>query len=383
MYDIEDFIVEESFENGNSNVCNIMLVGVGGAGCNAITRLMHSDVTSAEFVAVNTDAQTLLSIKNKAIQNRPSMKVKLLQIGKRLTKGQGAGAQPEKGRDAAVESADEIKKMLENVQLLFLTAGMGGGTGTGASPVIAKIAKEMGILVIAIVFKPFGFEGPVRNAFAEQGIKELRKFADSLVIIPNDKLDNEHILEGYVRGDDVIRKALKGIGELIAKPSVINLDYADVCKVIRNKGLAHIGIGKGEGEAAAIQAVSAAVKNNLTDTNIIRASSMIISYSSGNDFNKNAIQNATNLVSELMCPNSEIIFGLDIDPTLGDQVNVIIIATGFDLTTESPSQTKSRPMENVQSTYEAPKTQPDVENKEGRIGVDSDFVPDFVSRLRK
>lgn len=381
MYDIDDFVVEESFGNGHSNVCNIMLVGVGGAGCNTITRLMHSDVTSAEFVAVNTDAQTLLNIKKKAMTNRPTMKVKLLQIGKELTKGQGAGALPEIGKNAAIESTEEIKKMLSNVQLLFLTAGMGGGTGTGASPVIAKIAKEMGILVIAIVFKPFGFEGVIRNNYAEQGITELRKFADSLVIIPNDKLDNEHILEGYARGDDVIRKALKGIGELIAKPCVINLDYADVCKIIRNKGLAHIGIGKGEGEAAAIQAVSAAVKNNLTDTNIIRASSMIISYSSGKDFNKNEIQNATNLVSELMCPNSEIIFGLDIDESLGDQVNVIIVATGFELDTESPKNTAYA--QKPQSTPEQPKTELNSESTEGRIGVDSAFVPGFVSNMKK
>lgn len=381
MYDIDDFVVEESFGNGHSNVCNIMLVGVGGAGCNTITRLMHSDVTSAEFVAVNTDAQTLLNIKKKAMSDRPTMKVKLLQIGKELTKGQGAGALPEIGKNAAIESTDEIKKMLSNVQLLFLTAGMGGGTGTGASPVIAKIAKEMGILVIAIVFKPFGFEGVIRNNYAEQGIVELRKFADSLVIIPNDKLDNEHILEGYARGDDVIRKALKGIGELIAKPCVINLDYADVCKIIRNKGLAHIGIGKGEGEAAAIQAVSAAVKNNLTDTNIIRASSMIISYSSGKDFNKNEIQNATNLVSELMCPNSEIIFGLDMDESLGDQVNVIIVATGFELDTE-PVKTNMT-AQSVDVSREPARNEPNAENSEGRIGVDRDFVPSFVSNMKK
>lgn len=381
MYDIDDFVVEESFGNGHSNVCNIMLVGVGGAGCNTITRLMHSDVTSAEFVAVNTDAQTLLNIKTKATMNRPSMRVKLLQIGKELTKGQGAGALPEIGKNAAIESTEEIKNMLSNVQLLFLTAGMGGGTGTGASPVIAKIAKEMGILVIAIVFKPFGFEGVVRNNYAEQGINELRKFADSLVIIPNDKLDNEHILEGYARGDDVIRKALKGIGELIAKPCVINLDYADVCKIIRNKGLAHIGIGKGEGEAAAIQAVSAAVKNNLTDTNIIRASSMIISYSSGKDFNKNEIQNATNLVSELMCPKSEIIFGLDMDESLGDQVNVIIVATGFELDTE-PAMNSAH-VQKTEKPIEHVKTELNSESSEGRIGVDSTFVPGFVSNMKK
>lgn len=381
MYDIEDFVVEESFGNSKSNVCNIMLVGVGGAGCNSITRLMHSDVTSAEFVAVNTDAQTLLSIKNKALQDRPTMKVKLLQIGKVLTKGQGAGALPDVGKNAAIESTEEIKQMLSNVQLLFLTAGMGGGTGTGASPVIAKIAKEMGILVIAIVFKPFGFEGVVRNNYAEQGIRELRKFADSLVIIPNDKLDNEHILEGYQRGDDVIRKALKGIGELIAKPCIINLDYADVCKVIRNKGLAHIGIGKGEGEASAIQAVSAAVKNNITDTNIQHASSMIISYSSGKDFNKNEIENATNLVSELMCPNSEIIFGLDIDPSLGDQVNVIIVATGFGNSLEQPKN-QVQPEKREEPFDGSVKTAPNSHDSEGRIGVDSEFVPSFMSRLK-
>lgn len=381
MYDIEDFVVEGLYGNGNTNVCNIMLCGVGGAGCNTITRLMYSDLTSAEFVAVNTDSQILLSIKDKALNKKPNMKVKLLQIGKQSTKGQGAGAVPEMGKKAALESEDEIRKMLTNVQLLFLTAGMGGGTGTGASPVIAKIAKDMGILVVAIVFKPFAFEGDVRNSNAMQGITELRKYADSLVIIPNDKLDNEHILEGYEKGDDVIRKALKGIGELIAKPSVINLDFADVCKIIRNKGLAHIGIGRGEGESAAIQAVSAAVKNNLTDTNIIRAKSMIICYSSGKDFNKKEIENATNLVHELMIKEAEIIFGLDFDPSLGDQVNVIIIATGFELQPESPQQKLAQPDE--KQLQPTPQAEPVVENREGRIGVDSEFVPEFMQRLRK
>lgn len=378
MYDLEDFETDISFEESNVSVCNTMLIGVGGAGCNTIRRLLDSDVTSTVFVGVNTDRQQLIDIKKQGMLKKPNMPVKLIQIGKKLTKGQGAGAQPQIGRDSAIESEEDIRNLLQDVQLLFLTAGMGGGTGTGASPVIAKIAREMGILVIAIVFKPHSFERVVRLKYAEQGVKELKKYVDSLIVIPNDRLSNAHMLEGYARGDDVIRKALKGIAELIGKPTLINLDYADLCKIVKNKGLAHIGIGKGEGDSAELQAVSAAVKNALTDTTIKHASGMIISYSSGRDFDKNKIEQATNLVNELLRPNAEVIFGLDIDPELGDQVNVIIIATGFEQD-EEPQQGNTNP----QRTFEPIKAEPTSQDNEGRIGVDSDYVPSFVQKIKK
>ena len=379
MYDLEDFEADISLEEESLPVCNTMLIGVGGAGCNTIRRLLDSDVTSTVFVGVNTDRQQLIDIKKQGMLKKPNMKVKLLQIGAKLTKGQGAGAQPQVGRDSAIESEEDIRNLLKDVQLLFLTAGMGGGTGTGASPVIAKIAQDMGILVIAIVFKPHSFERNVRLNYAEQGVKELKKYVDSLIVIPNDRLSNTHMLEGYARGDDVIRKALKGIAELIGKPTLINLDYADLCKVIKKKGLAHIGIGKGEGESAELQAVSAAVKNALTDTTIRQASSMIISYSSGKDFDKTKIEAATNLVNDLLRPNPEVIFGLDIDPELGDQVNVIIIATGFE-TEEDIRQNNVPPQVNAEPMRAEPSSSQD---NEGRIGVDSEFVPSFVSKMKK
>jgi|GEM_PF-1642584 len=416
MYDIEDFQVETRYTD-NARVCNILLVGVGGGGCNAVSRLMYSDIESADFVAVNTDAQALLEIKRMAMTRKPNVRVKLLQIGKQLTGGQGAGADPQMGREAAEESKEDIRRMLEGIQLCFITCGMGGGTGTGAAPVIASIAHEMNILTVAVVTKPFGFEGVPRSVNAEQGIIELNKYIDSLIIVPNDKLDRKSISVAFAQADDVLKHAIKGIADLISKPCLINLDYADVCRIMKNKGYAHIGIGTGEGSGRALTAVKQAVKNDITDTTIYHATSMIISYQSGSDFNTDEIDNATDLIRKVLHDDAEIIFGLDIVPELGDKMNVTVISTGFKLNNGVAQKVEERgqaynpiqnipaqpvqnvPTQNIQHSQSEPvfTNQSGSFNKEqaqnfmtqranssldigddNRISVDNDLVPDFL-----
>ena len=232
----------------NTPICKIKVIGIGGGGNNAVNRMIYAGITSASFVAINTDKQALLMSK------APSR----LQIGEKLTRGLGAGADPEVGRKAADESKELIEEILKDTDLVFVTAGMGGGTGTGAAPVVASIAKEMGILTIAVVTKPFRFEGKKRMENAENGIKELKNVVDTLVVIPNDKLltivpKNTPIIEAFKTADDVLRQGIQGISDLIVTSSLINLDFADVKAIMKNKGLAHMGLGRGKGENRTIE----------------------------------------------------------------------------------------------------------------------------------
>lgn len=377
MYDIESFEAYTSFHNKENKVCNILMIGVGGAGCNAVIRLMYSDITCANFVAVNTDAQALLDIRRIAMDNKPSVRVKLLQIGKEVTGGQGAGADPLMGQKAAEESEEEISNMLEGVQLCFIVAGMGGGTGTGAAPVIARIAESKGILTIGVVTKPFVFEGIPRMRNAENGINELNKYIDSIIVIPNDKLDRTSVNKAFAQADDVLKNAIKGIGDLIATPCLINLDYADVCRIMRKKGFAHIGIGSGEGPARALDAVRAAVKNALTGTTIENATSMIISYQSGEDFVTEEIDGATVLVKDVLKKDAEIIFGLERTPGLGEKMNVIVIATGFKINS-TPNSPKEEKLEEIEEPIEpAQPSQPS-----DPFSISDDIVPTFISDMR-
>ena len=233
-------------EGNYNNICNIKVIGVGGAGNNAVNRMIEAGITSAYFVAVNTDQQVL----------NVSKADKTITLGAKITKGLGAGARPEIGRAAVEESEQEIKDMLEGSNLVFVTCGLGGGTGTGAAPIIAKLSKEMGILTIGVVTKPFAFEGVTRQRNAEQGLNELRKYVDTLVIIPNEKLSKilkkgTSLVDAFRYADDVLRQGIQGVSELIVKPSLINLDFADVSTIMKNKGLAHMGIGKGRGSTTA------------------------------------------------------------------------------------------------------------------------------------
>ncbi len=306
------------------SVANIKVIGVGGGGNNAVNRMIDANITSAQFVAINTDKQALLLSK---AEHR-------LQIGEKLTRGLGAGADPEVGQKAAEESKASISEMLKDCDLVFITAGMGGGTGTGAAPVVAQIAKEMGILTIAVVTKPFGFEGRTRLENSEKGLENLRKYVDTLVIIPNDKLlqlvpKHTPIIEAFMYADDVLRQGIQGISDLIVTPSLINLDFADVRSVMKNRGLAHMGIGHSKGENKTIEAVRQAVSSPLLETTIEGATGVIINVKGGLDLPLDEVYEAADLVKEVVDPSCNIIFGSGIDESMNDEVEITIIATGF------------------------------------------------------
>ena len=311
-------------QNFNTNSAVIKVMGVGGGGCNAVNSMVDSNVSSAQFISVNTDNQALLMSKAEIS----------LQIGEKLTKGLGAGSDPSIGEQAAEESKEAIVELLQGTDLLFIAAGMGGGTGTGAAPVIAKIAREMNILTVAVVTKPFSFEGRVRNENATKGIANLKKYVDTVVIIPNDKLLQflpAHIgmLQAFKVADDMLKQGVVGIVELIATPSLINLDFADVKTVIQKQGLAHMGIGKAKGENRVIEAVRQAVSSPLLETTIEGAKSVIINVTGGPDIELNEIYDASTLVQGIIDESANIIFGATIDESLSDEIKITIIATGF------------------------------------------------------
>ena len=311
--------------NNITPICKILVIGVGGGGCNAVNRMIASGLKSASFVAANTDKQALMMSK-ASVQ---------IQLGEKLTKGLGAGADPEIGRKAAEESRAQISEKLRGVDLVFITAGMGGGTGTGAAPVIAGIAKEMGILTIAVVTKPFEFEGRTRAANAELGIKNLSKCVDTLVVIPNDRLlsiapRGTSIVDAFKYADEVLRQGIQGISDLIATPSLINLDFADVRTVMKNRGLAHMGIGEGKGEKRNEMAVRLAIGSPLLETSINGAKAVIINIKGGLDLTLEEVNDAVNMIKEVVSPDANTIFGATIDEVYNDRMIVTIVATGFE-----------------------------------------------------
>ncbi len=317
--------------NYNTAATKIKVIGVGGGGCNAVNRMIDAGVNVAEFIAVNTDQQTLL------LSNAETR----LQIGERLTGGRGAGAKPEIGQKAAEESKTSLTDMLKDANLVFITAGMGGGTGTGAAPVIAQIAKELGILTIAVITKPFSFEGPVRQKNAEEGIERLRKNVDALVVIPNERLleivpKKTPLVEAFRFADDVLRQGVQGISDLIVYPGLINLDFADVCTIMKDKGLAHMGIGYGTGDNKALEAVKQAVASPLLETTIEGATGILINVKGGSDLTQDDISEAATLVREVVDEGCNIIFGTSIDDNMKDEVEITLIATGF----QNPNEAK-------------------------------------------
>ena len=312
---------QETFK-ANSAVIRVM--GIGGGGCNAINSMIESNISSAEFIAVNTDSQALLLSKAE----------RCIQIGEILTKGLGAGSDPNVGEAAAEESKDSIASALEGTDLLFIAAGMGGGTGTGAASVVARIARELGILTVAVVTKPFSFEGRVRNENANKGIANLKKYVDTLVIIPNDKLlqflpNNIAMMDAFKVADDMLKQGIVGIVDLIATPSLINLDFADVNTVMRNQGLAHMGVGRAKGENRVIEAVRQAVSSPLLETTIEGAKSVIINVSGGKDLTLGEANEAALLIQGIIDEKANIIFGTTIDEHMVDELKVTVIATGF------------------------------------------------------
>lgn len=310
--------------NNFSGVAKIKVIGVGGAGNNAVNRLIESGLKSAEYIVVNTDNQDLARSKAR---NR-------IQIGAELTKGLGAGADPNVGKAAAEADKDTIQAILRDTDLLFITAGMGGGTGTGAAPVIAKIAKEMKILTVAVVTLPFAFEAKLRMSNALTGIEELKKSVDALITIPNDKISQvvprgTPFPEALKVADEVLRQGIRGIAELIVKPSLINLDFADVRTTLQGRGLAHMGIGVAKGEKRIYDAVRCAVCSPLLNTTIEGANAVILNVIGGPNLSLDEVITAANLVKDVIDYSANVIFGACIDENMTDEVEVVIIATGF------------------------------------------------------
>ena len=315
---------ENTQETFKVNSAVIKVVGVGGGGGNAINSMIESNVSSAKFIAVNTDSQALL--RSKADER--------IQIGDKLTKGLGAGSDPSIGEAAAEESKEEISAMLDGTDLLFIAAGMGGGTGTGAAAVIARIAREKGILTVAVVTKPFLFEGKVRNENSNIGIANLKKYVDTLVIIPNDKLlqflnDQVSMLEAFKIADDMLKQGIIGIVDLIDTSSLINLDFADVNTIMRNQGLAHMGIGRAKGEKRVLEAVRQAVSSPLLETTIEGAKSVILNVTGGRDLKLAEVNEAAVLVQGIIDESANIIFGATIDENMSEEIKITVIATGF------------------------------------------------------
>ncbi|MGD9901207.1 MAG: cell division protein FtsZ [Spirochaetales bacterium] len=332
-----------------SQIAKIKVIGVGGGGNNAVNRMIAGNITSAQFVAINTDKQALLM----------SNAEERVQIGEKLTKGLGAGADPNIGLKAAEESKADIAEILKGADLVFITAGMGGGTGTGAAPVIAQMAKEMGILTVAVVTKPFAFEGRVRMQNAEQGMENLKKHVDTLVVIPNDKLlkivpKGTSIVEAFRHADDVLRQGIQGISDLIVNPSLINLDFADVKTIMKNKGFAHMGIGKSKGENKTHEAVRSAVYSPLLETKIEGATGVLLNIKGGLDLPLDEVYEAAELVREVVDPDCNIIFGAAIDENMDEEVEITIIATGFNGSTfDKPKEHPAEPkQETVKDKYE-------------------------------
>ncbi len=302
----------------------IKVIGVGGAGNNAINRMIQYGLRGVEFISINTDKQALcLSHANQKIQ-----------IGVKLTKGLGAGGNPEIGQKSAEENREDIFQAIKGADLVFVTAGMGGGTGTGAAPVVAQIAKEQGILTIGVVTKPFLFEGRKRQMQAETGIRNLKEAVDTLVTIPNDRLlqvvGRGSLMDAFKVADDVLRQGIQGISDLIAVPSMINLDFADVKTIMQEKGMAHMGIGMASGDKRAVEAAKQAVESPLLETTIDGARGVLLNITGGTDLGLMEIEEAAKLVQQAADPEANIIFGAGIDDTMGDAVRITVIATGFE-----------------------------------------------------
>ena len=312
-------------ESSPDTVVNIKVIGVGGAGNNVVNRMVSSGTKGVDFVAVNTDKQAL-NISSAAYK---------IQIGEKLTHGQGAGSDPEVGRKSAEESRNQIAKALEETDMVFITAGMGGGTGTGAAPIVAELAKEMDILTVGVVTKPFGFEGRRRMQQAEGGIEELRTKVDSLVIIPNERLKHATdqkitFANAFEIADDVLRQAVLSISELIGETGFINLDFADVTAIMKDAGLAHMGVGRASGKDKAEDAARMAISSPLLETSINGARGVLINVTGSMDIGLEEVETAANLVQEAAHPEANIIFGATFDEALEDEIRGTVIATGFD-----------------------------------------------------
>ncbi|MBO4681169.1 MAG: cell division protein FtsZ [Clostridiales bacterium] len=318
---------KHSYSMDESNVASIKVIGVGGGGSNAVNRMVESGVQGVTFIAINTDNQALA-------RNKAEIKI---QIGEKVTRGLGCGADPSVGEKAAEESRDEIAEAISNTDMLFITAGMGGGTGTGAAPVVAQIARDLGILTVAVVTTPFTFEGGKRAANAERGIRELQKSVDSLIVVSNDKLldvvdESTSFEEAFNMADQVLKFGVAGISDLVAIPGLINLDLADVTRVMKDAGICHMGIGRASGEDRAQVAIKQAINSPLLDTNIEGATGVILNFTGGRGMRLSEIDAASSIVRNEASPEAEIIVGAVVDDSLEDELMITVIASGFDNT---------------------------------------------------
>ncbi|AOY77422.1 cell division protein FtsZ [Clostridium formicaceticum] len=326
------------FDVDMDQFAQIKVIGVGGGGNNAVNRMIESELKGVEFIAVNTDKQALFTSKAEH----------KIQIGEKLTRGLGAGANPEIGRKAAEESREDIYKLLQGADMVFITAGMGGGTGTGAAPIVAEVAKELGILTVGVVTKPFTFEGKRRMLHAEQGVQELKGRVDTLVTIPNDRLlqvieKKTTMLDAFRMADDVLKQGVQGISDLIAVPGLVNLDFADVKTIMVEQGLAHMGIGRASGENRAAEAAKQAIQSPLLETSIQGAKGVLLNITGGSSLGLFEVNEAAELVTEAADQDANIIFGAVINEELKDEIRITVIATGFehDLTKPIEPQKKA------------------------------------------
>ncbi len=349
-------MLEYEFET--TNFATIKVIGVGGAGGNAVNRMVDNGLRGVEFISVNTDKQALM------LSKAPTK----VQIGEKLTKGLGAGANPEIGKRAAEESREELLQLMQGADLVFVTCGMGGGTGTGAAPVIAEIAREQGILTIGVVSKPFLFEGRQRMKNAEKGIAELKTNVDTLVVVPNDRLlqvvnKATTMDEAFRYADDVLRQGIQGISDLIALPAMINLDFADVRTVMESRGLAHMGIGTASGENRLVEAAKAAISSPMLETSIDGARAVLINVTGSQDITLLEVNEAAQIIQQAADPEANIIFGAGIDDSLTDEVRITVIATGFEKQLYSTKTMPDRPR------GELPRRPRPVAEGEGKVSV--------------
>lgn len=327
------------FDMDTEQFAQIKVVGVGGGGNNAVNRMIEANLKGVQFIAINTDKQALYNSKAEY----------KIQIGEKLTRGLGAGANPEIGSKAAEESRDDVYQALQGADMVFVTAGMGGGTGTGAAPIVAQIAKEMGILTVGVVTKPFTFEGRRRMLHADKGIEELRKRVDTLVTIPNDRLlqvveKRTSIVDAFKIADDILRQGVQGISDLIAIPGLVNLDFADVKTIMHEQGLAHMGVGRAGGENRAIDAAKQAIHSPLLETTINGAKGVLLNITGGPSLGLYEINEAAAIVQEAADMEANIIFGAVIDESLKDEIRITVIATGFEDFVETAPQPIAQPV---------------------------------------
>ncbi len=356
-------------------VANIKVIGVGGGGGNAVNRMIASNVAGVEFWSINTDAQALTQ----------AAALRRLQIGQKLTRGLGAGGNPAIGQKAAEESRDEITTALDNADLVFITAGMGGGTGTGAAPVVAEVAKEMGALTVGVVTRPFIFEGRRRTGQAEQGIEALQSRVDTLIVIPNDKLltvisEQTPVQEAFRFADDILRQGVQGISDIITIPGLVNVDFADVRAIMADAGSALMGIGLGSGKSRAREAANAAISSPLLESSIEGARGVVFNITGGSDLTLHEVNAAAETIYEVVDPNANIIFGAVIDDRLQGEVRITVIATGFTSEAQASPPIPVRAASKARAdTPTPPPTTPESKEKPDKPGLD---IPEFLQRRR-